>query len=121
MSIDKVNEASSWPLPIGMSIHFGRVDREQYRFAPAQGVYRVRAMRGLLREPLEAFNKYFEPQLLISSAVCEQLGEAGLDAQSLEQLAIKGSDRPTADSKRKRMDATALCYRGCFHRPCLRR
>ena len=45
---------------------------------------------------LESLNKEFESQLMISSAVCEALGEAGRDAVSLGQVAIKRFDRPMA-------------------------
>ena len=45
---------------------------------------------------LESLNKEFNSQLLISSAVCDALGDAGRDAVSLGQVAIKGYDRPMA-------------------------
>jgi adenylate cyclase len=45
---------------------------------------------------VEALNKEFNSQLLISSAVCEALGEDGRDAISLGPVAIKGYDRPVA-------------------------
>ena len=43
---------------------------------------------------LKSLNKDFNSQLLISSAVCEALGEAGRDAKSRGQVAIKGYDQP---------------------------
>jgi adenylate cyclase len=48
------------------------------------------------RARLESLNKDFNSQLLISSAVCEALGEAGREAKSLGQVAIKGYDQPMA-------------------------
>jgi adenylate cyclase len=45
---------------------------------------------------LEALNKEFNSQLLVSSAVCDALGDLGNDAVSLGQVAIKGYDRPMA-------------------------
>ena len=45
---------------------------------------------------LEALNKEFNSQFLISSAVHEALGQAGDDAVSLGEVAIRGYDRPMA-------------------------
>ena len=45
---------------------------------------------------LEALNKEFNSQLLISSAVFEAVGDAVSDAVSLGQVVVKGYDRPMA-------------------------
>ena len=38
VAMERVNRANSWPLRIGVGIHFRRGGRRQYRFSPAQGV-----------------------------------------------------------------------------------
>jgi len=43
---------------------------------------------------LEALNKEFNSQLLVSAAVRDALGEDGIDALSLGAVAIRGYDRP---------------------------
>ena len=43
---------------------------------------------------LEALNKEFNSQFLMSAAVHEALGEEGSDAVSLGEVAIRGYDRP---------------------------
>jgi len=45
---------------------------------------------------LEALNKEFNSQFLISAAVHEALGQAGGDAVSLGEVPIRGYDRPMA-------------------------
>ena len=43
---------------------------------------------------LESLNKEFNSRLLISAAVRDALDEAGSDAVSLGEVAIRGYDRP---------------------------
>jgi adenylate cyclase len=43
---------------------------------------------------LESLNKQFNSRLLISAAVRDALDEAGSDAVSLGEVAIRGYDRP---------------------------
>ena len=45
---------------------------------------------------LEALNKEYKTQLLISAAVRDALGEAGSDAVSLGEVEVRGYDRPMA-------------------------
>jgi adenylate cyclase len=95
VAMDEVNRASSWPLRIGIGIHFGEVVAGNIG-SPRRKEYTVIGDTVNFAARLESLNKEFNSQLLISSAVCEALGELGRDAVSLGQVAIKGYDRPMA-------------------------
>jgi adenylate cyclase len=94
-AMDEVNRESSWPLRIGIGIHFGEVVVGNIG-SPRRKEYTVIGDTVNFAARLEALNKEFNSQLLISSAVCEALGDMGRDAVSLGQVAIKGYDRPMA-------------------------
>jgi adenylate cyclase len=92
-AMDGINEASSWPLRIGIGIHFGEVVAGNIG-SPRRKEYTVIGDTVNFAARLESLNKEFNSQLLISSAVRDALGETGSDAVSLGEVAIRGYDRP---------------------------
>jgi adenylate cyclase len=95
IAMDEVNKASDWPLRIGIGIHCGEVVAGNIG-SPRRKEYTVIGDTVNFASRVEALNKEFNSQLLISSAVCEALGEDGRDAKSLGPVAVKGYDRPIA-------------------------
>jgi adenylate cyclase len=95
VAMDEVNKASDWPLRIGIGIHCGEVVAGNIG-SPRRKEYTVIGDTVNFASRVEALNKEFNSQLLISSAVCEALGEEGRDAKSLGPVAIKGYDLPVA-------------------------